>query len=66
MARFLLGTSGWNYSEWQGKFFPQALPSRKWLSFYAEHFRTVEVNYSFYHLPTERTYANWYGQTVLS
>ncbi len=63
MARFCVGTSGWNYPEWHGNFFPQDLPPRKWLSFYAERFPTVEVNYSFYHLPTEKTYANWYAQT---
>ncbi len=63
MARFLLGTSGWNYAEWQGYFFPKDLPSRKWLPFYAERFPTVEVNYSFYRLPSEKTYANWYTQT---
>lgn len=62
-ARFLTGTSGWNYGEWQGRFFPEDLPPRKWLSYYAERFGTVEVNYSFYHLPRETTYANWYAQT---
>ncbi|MGO9265367.1 MAG: DUF72 domain-containing protein [Candidatus Binataceae bacterium] len=35
------------------------MPSRRWLSFYADRFSTVEVNYSFYHLPHETTYANW-------
>lgn len=63
LARFLTGTSGWNYGEWQGRFYPEDLPARKWLSYYAERFGTVEVNYSFYHLPRETTYANWYAQT---
>jgi len=63
MARLFVGTSGWNYREWRRNFFPEDLPSRKWLSFYADRFSTVEVNYSFYHLPSETTYANWYEQT---
>lgn len=63
MARFLTGTSGWNYGEWKERFYPEDLPARKWLSYYAERFATVEVNYSFYHLPRETTYANWYAQT---
>jgi uncharacterized protein YecE (DUF72 family) len=63
MARFLVGTSGWSYYGWRRSFFPEDLPSRKWLSFYADRFSTVEVNYSFYHLPRATTYANWYAQT---
>lgn len=63
MARLFVGTSGWNYYEWRGIFFPVELPARKWLSFYSRNFKTVEVNYSFYHLPRETTYQNWYSQT---
>jgi len=57
-----IGTSGWNYGDWQGRFYPPDLPSRQYLGWYAKHFRTVEVNYSFYHLPRPSTYENWAAQ----
>ena len=63
MARLLVGTSGWSYREWRKRFFAEDLPARKWLAFYADRFSTVEINYSFYRLPRETTYANWYAQT---
>ncbi len=63
MARVFIGTSGWTYSNWRGSFYPEDLPSARWLTYYAEHFDTAEVNYSFYHLPRETTYANWYDRT---
>jgi len=58
-----IGTSGWNYREWRGSFFPADLPARKWLAFYATHFNSVEINYSFYRLPSEQTCDGWYRQT---
>lgn len=42
-----IGTSGWTYDHWQGPFYPKDLPQDEWLSFYAEHFRSVEINNSF-------------------
>jgi uncharacterized protein YecE (DUF72 family) len=63
MARFLVGTSGWNYQGWRGILYPPELPASRWLSYYAENFDTAEVNYSFYHLPRETTCENWYRQT---
>ena len=62
MARVWIGTSGWTYSSWRGTFYPEDLPSRRYLEFYAKEFPTTEVNYSFYHLPRPQTYANWAGQ----
>jgi uncharacterized protein YecE (DUF72 family) len=63
MARQLfVGTSGWNYPDWKGRFYPDGLQSKKYLSFYATQFRTTEVNYSFYHLPKPATFQNWAGQ----
>lgn len=58
-----VGTSGWNYGDWKGLFYPEQLRSKDYLRFYAEHFSTTEVNYSFYHLPKPSTYRNWAGQT---
>ena len=58
-----VGTSGWNYGDWKGIFYPENLRSKDYLRFYAERFATTEVNYSFYHLPRPSTYQNWAGMT---
>ncbi|HJU05049.1 MAG TPA: DUF72 domain-containing protein [Nitrospiraceae bacterium] len=58
-GRLLIGTSGWTYASWRGTFYPEKLPSREYLEFYAGAFPTTEINYSFYHLPKPQTYANW-------
>jgi uncharacterized protein YecE (DUF72 family) len=57
--RYLVGTSGYNYPEWRGSFYPEKLPAAKMLGFYADHFNTVEVNYTFYRIPTEALLAGW-------
>lgn len=62
MAQVFIGTSGWTYPGWRGTFYPDDLPSRRYLEFYAREFSTTEVNYSFYHLPKPETYAKWAGQ----
>ena len=54
-----IGTSGWVYSDWQERFYPAELPGKERLSFYARHFGTTEVNYSFYRIPRPATYRNW-------
>jgi uncharacterized protein YecE (DUF72 family) len=54
-----IGTSGWSYAHWRGIFYPDGLPQREWLAFYMQHFDTVEVNSTFYHLPRESTMASW-------
>ena len=61
--RVLVGTSGYNYAEWKGSFYPDKLSPRKMLPFYAERFPTVEINYTFYRMPTERLLAGWSDQT---
>lgn len=62
MARLLIGTSGWTYSNWKGAFYPADLPSRRYLEFYSREFDSTEVNYCFYHLPRPSTYQKWSGQ----
>jgi uncharacterized protein YecE (DUF72 family) len=57
--RFFIGTSGWHYEHWRGRFYPQGLAKSKWLEFYAQHFPTAELNNSFYRLPSENAFANW-------
>jgi uncharacterized protein YecE (DUF72 family) len=58
-----VGTSGWSYKHWEETFYPHKQPARAHLSFYAEHFRSVEINYSYYQLPERKTFENW-RQTV--
>lgn len=60
----LIGTSGFVYPHWGGDvFYPEALPQRKWLEYYCEHFDTVELNVAFYRLPTEQAFESWYKRT---
>ena len=59
VPKYYIGTSGWHYEHWRGKFYPVELPKSKWLGFYARSFSTVELNNSFYHLPSEKAFANW-------
>lgn len=59
MGKVFIGTSGWQYFHWKGKFYPQDLPQRQWLSFYAKYFDTVEVNATFYHQMRPQTFGNW-------
>lgn len=63
MSKLFVGTSGWVYSHWDGIFYPEDLPSKEKLRYYSKHFKTAEINYSFYHLPRPSTYQNWYSQT---
>lgn len=62
MARLLIGTSGWVYRSWKGPFYPDTLPSRRYLEYYARTFPTAEINTSFYHLPRPATCAAWAEQ----
>jgi uncharacterized protein YecE (DUF72 family) len=57
--RYYIGTSGWHYDHWQHLFYPDKLAKAKWLEFYARYFDTVELNNSFYRLPSERAFASW-------
>jgi len=59
MTEYYVGTSGWHYEHWRGLFYPEALAKPKWLGFYAQDFTTVELNNSFYHLPSEKAFVNW-------
>jgi uncharacterized protein YecE (DUF72 family) len=58
-----IGTSGYNYLEWRGSFYPATLPPAKMLPYYAAQFATVEINYSFYRLPSESTLHGWMAAT---
>ncbi|HET6371213.1 MAG TPA: DUF72 domain-containing protein [Nitrospiria bacterium] len=59
-AKSWIGTSGWYYRHWGGGiFYPKGLSSKEWLSYYSRHFRTVELNNSFYRLPRPETFEGW-------
>src|SRR3954470_7976021 len=51
----IIGTSGWQYRDWRGRFYPQKLPQRLWLEHFAAHFATVESNNAFYRLSENAT-----------
>ena len=61
-----IGTSGWHYKHWLGPFYPQGLPAKNMLTWYMQRFDTVELNNSFYHLPTTQTFMAWRESTPAS
>ncbi len=58
-----IGTSGWTYAHWKGVYYPENQPKAKWLEYYAQEFDTVELNATFYRLPNETTFQNWFRRT---
>jgi uncharacterized protein YecE (DUF72 family) len=54
-----IGTSGWSYKGWAKTFYPSELPANRHLTFYSSKFPTVEINSSFYRLPTEKAFDDW-------
>jgi uncharacterized protein YecE (DUF72 family) len=58
-----IGTSGFQYPEWKGNFYPEKMPPARMLSYYAGHFPTTEINYTFRQLPSDKTLSNWMTQT---
>lgn len=61
--RFFVGTSGYSYPEWKGRFYPENLSPKKMLSYYAQKFAMVEVNYTFRALPSEKVVMSWIQET---
>ena len=59
MSRVHVGTSGYVYRDWRGRFYPRDLPPRGWLPYYAERFDTLELNSPFYRLPRAATFRAW-------
>ena len=56
---FFVGTSGFNYSKWKGKFYPDELLKSKWLEYYVKYFNSLELNSMFYKIPKEATIKSW-------
>ncbi|HEY3664756.1 MAG TPA: DUF72 domain-containing protein [Polyangiaceae bacterium] len=57
--QIFVGTSGFSYAEWKGRFYPEALPDAQMLRFYSERLPTVEINNTFYQMPKQETVAGW-------
>ena len=60
--RVRVGTSGYDYKEWKGEFYPEGTPAKDFLRAYAERLDTVEINNTFYHMPTEKVLRSWIQQ----
>lgn len=60
---FWIGTSGFQYAEWKGTFYPADMSTAKMLPYYAERFSTTEINYSFHRIPSAKTIEGWYKAT---
>jgi uncharacterized protein YecE (DUF72 family) len=58
-GRVFVGCSGWHYKDWRGIVYPEALPQRLWLPHYSTVFRTVEINATFYRMPSQSTVRSW-------
>jgi uncharacterized protein YecE (DUF72 family) len=63
LVNIWIGTSGFQYAEWKGNFYPEDLPTSKMLPFYAERLATTEINYTFHRIPAPKTIDNWKAQT---
>ncbi len=61
-SRIFVGTSGFSYPEWRGTFYPKELTPKKFLSYYAQHFSTTEINNTFYRIPTPSLVQGWYQE----
>lgn len=60
MKKIYIGTSGWSYKEWAGNFYPDKMKPAEYLEFYAEKFNTVEIDSTFYRIPTKAMVESWY------
>ena len=56
---YVVGTSGWSYRHWRGRFYPPDLPRWEWFPFYIREFATVELNVTFYRLPSRKRFEEW-------
>ncbi len=63
MSELRVGTSGWSYKHWVGPFYPRGTQGKRLLEYYAQSFDCVELNATFYRLPTEKTVQGWAGRT---
>lgn len=65
MGRLHVGTMGWSYDFWVGNFYPTGIDKTQYLTEYARHFDSVEVDSTFYRIPSEKIVKRWFDQTPL-
>lgn len=63
MPEFLIGTSGWSYKDWKDSFYPDGVPQKDYLAYYSSQFSTVEVNATYYNIPSVSTVEGWKEKT---
>ncbi len=63
MGRLLIGTPGYSYKDWRGIFYPKGVAQKNWLTYYADHYNTVEINATFYRPFPKHVYESWYQRT---
>src|SRR5688572_13680449 len=63
VLQLYLGCSGWSYTSWQGPFYPQSMENRAWLPYYSQVFNYVEIDSTFYNIPSELMVKNWNKRT---
>jgi len=59
-SQIYIGTSGWLYNHWNGRFYPERSNAKQQWEFYSKHFDTIEINNSFYKLPPPSVFEGWY------
>lgn len=64
MARYFIGTSGYQYKEWDHDFYPDTVKKKGCLPYYSTQLNAVEINASFYRLPEAATFARWKDATT--
>jgi len=64
MSEIYIGTSGYDYPEWRGVFYPEALPREEYLAFYAQNFNALELNFSYYSIPKDRQLSAMVARTA--
>jgi uncharacterized protein YecE (DUF72 family) len=63
MAKLFIGCSGFSYKHWRGNFYPEGLPQKEWFNHYRSVFSTVELNVTFYRIPTSETFRHWHDES---
>jgi len=63
-VRYWVGTSGFSYKEWKGSFYPEDIPNEGMLEYYGERLNAVEINNTFYRMPSRKVLADWGEQSA--
>ena len=61
--KWQIGCSGFYYKEWKETFYPKGLPQKEWFKYYCQHFNTIEINATFYKMPTKSSFHKWYNES---